>query len=381
MGIRDRIEPFTPGTYDNEGLRRTSSGRLRRWSVALVPMIGASIILATTQSSSNADVENLWASAAFVLFVGGATAWVWRKVRDDDFEALRWRRLHRRAFWRAAVLALLAGLVCLGLVAFWEWLADKALGTSDLPVWAADEGHAAFFRGLATWLPAATVPLVLIEPVVWRLWPRTVQAAVRRARVAEMLAPDRRYSTRRDFDHSIAATGRPRASESRPRREPSGQPHRIVPRSKQPTRPPGAAVDAWWRNAAIAWDGSALTLTDGQGRTHAFAVARPGNVERHARYRRQPVAELVWFAEDVTPSDSEPARRMGRVLLLDADGWRVAEISTTGFTRHDVVDVARAAGLPFAAYTFGPLGRENRAVNRLVFPGRWRTVKIIGPRG
>lgn len=381
MGIRDRIEPFASGAQDARGLRRTPLGRLRRWSLSLVPIICAVVIISATQSGGNVDVENLWASAAFLLFAAGATAFVWRRVRNDDFEALRWRRLHRRVFWRAAVLTLLAGLVCLGLVAFWQWRADDSLGTFQLPTWAADEGHAAFFRGLATWLPAAVVPIVFVEPLVWRLWPRLVRSAVRRARVAKILSADRRYSTRLDLDPGLGAAGRPRAVGSAPSGEPDGQPHRITPHGSRPMDWPRTATDAWWHNAAIAWDGSALTLTDGQSRTYVFSVARPGSVAPEGR--RRPVAELVWFSEDLSPLyryGSTTRRHVRCVLLLDVNGRRVAELPAAGFAPHDVARVAQAAGLPFAAYDLGSVGGDERAANPLLFPGRRRAVKIAMPR-
>lgn len=390
MGIRDRIEPFTSGAQDAERFRRNPLGKLRGWAFSFALMIGAIVIIAATQHGDDADVENLWAAVAFVLFVTGATARVWRKVREAEFEALRWRRLHRRIFWRAAVVSLLAGLISLWFVAFWQWRSDKAFNTIDVLAFSSDSGHAAFFRGLSAWLCAAAVPIVAIEPFAWLLWPRPIRSAVRRGRVAKMLTTGRRFGTQLDLDPNLGAAGRPRAANSESAREPSVEAHRITPHGVRPLHP-DAATNAWWSNAAIAWDGHDLTLTDGKGRTRAFPVVRSASTQQEGRQR--PVAELVRFKEVLPPRYSTysaassarkwrlgPRRRVERVLLLDANGRRVAQLPAAGFEVRDLAAIARAAGLPFAAYDLGSVGFEGRAANPLLFPGRWRAVKISGPR-
>lgn len=377
MGVRDRIEPFTraAGTQESKRFRRVGRGRLRRWLVPITLIAGAVAVIASTQSSGdagrNVDVENLWASIAFLLFITGATAWVWRKARGEGFEALRWRRLHRRIFWRAAALCLMVSTAALWWVAFWQWNADHAADVSNLPMWAADDGHARFFRGLAGWSAFAALPLVVAEPFAWRLWPRPIRAAVRRARVAKLLS-ERSRITPLDLDPALGAVGRPRAFDTVQPREPSREVHRVTPRGTRMAGWSRFAVDNWRHNAAIAWDGSSLVLTDARGRTFTFPVAEGSAV-----------AELVWFTEQRYYRAGSTTRGDGvksRILLLDAEGRRVAEMPAAGLSAGRVADLARACGLPFCAYDLGTVAQGERMANRLLFPRTRRTVRIRAPR-
>ncbi|MBS2965273.1 hypothetical protein KGA66_19645 [Actinocrinis puniceicyclus] len=187
---RGRMELLTgePGGREMARTRRVVPARLRRWFFSGLLMVSAVVVIMYTQTGRDVDVENMWAAAALALFVGGATARVWCRAADQGSQVLRWRRLHRRVFWRAGVVCLLAGVAALWLDAFWQWRADNILGGAYLPAWSADEGHAAFSRGLAKWLSLAAVPLVLVEPFAWLLWPRSLRAAVRDSRQAAFAA-------------------------------------------------------------------------------------------------------------------------------------------------------------------------------------------------
>jgi hypothetical protein len=193
-GDRDRLGLF-PGEPSGFGSRSRLVGvvvaRVRRWLVPALLMAAAVGIISMTQSGLDADVENMWAAGAFLVFVGGATGWVWRRAADEGLESLRWRRLHRRVFWRVATICLFASLAALWTVAFWEWRADDSPGGYDPALWAADQGHAAFFRGLSGWLALAAIPVVFVEPFAWLLWPRSLRAAVRNDRATIMIARDR----------------------------------------------------------------------------------------------------------------------------------------------------------------------------------------------
>lgn len=385
MGTRDRIEPFTraEGTREAKRPQRILPGRLRRLLPSIVLVAAAVVVLSSTQSDADVDVENMWAAVAFLLFAGGVTAWVWRKARADGFEALRWRRLHRRVFWRAAAVCLLAGLVSLWFDAFWQWRADNSPGVSQLPVWEADSAHAHFFAGLSGWLAFAAAPLVVIEPFAWRLWPRPMRMAVRRAQVAKILS-ERKRMTRLELDTALGAIGRPgspRAFDTVQPCEASSEVHRISPKGRRPAAWTRAASDSWWRNAAIAWDGDLLVLTDAQGRSRAFAtVSRPRAAGGSGK---RLVAEIVWFMEEryyrgtAAIVSTRPTRQ---TLLLDAEGRRIAEMPGFGFAAGDLADLARSAGLPFAAYDLGSSWQDERMANQLLFPRTWRTVKIAPPR-
>ena len=389
MGVRDRIEPFTrvAGTQESKRLRRLPPGRLRRALPSITLIALAVAVIAGTQDSGevdrNVEVENMWASVAFLLFISGATAWVWRKARSEGFEALRWRRLHRRTFWRAAALCLMGSMVALWWVAFWQWHADNAVSVADLPRWAADDAHARFFRGLAGWSAFAALPLVVAEPFAWRLWPRPVRMAVRRAQVAKKLS-ERNRLTKLELDPSYGAVGRPRAFDAVQPREPSREVHRVTPRGTRMAGWSRFAVDNWRHNAAIAWDGNALTLTDGRGRTLSFPAATArGDGSGQESDARRTVAELVWFTEQRFYRAGSTNRGDGvksRILLLDAQGRRMAEMPAAGLSASRVADLARACGLPFAAYDLDTVREGERMANRLLFPRTRHTVRIREPR-
>lgn len=350
--------------------------RLRRWFVSLALVVGGFVVIAATQSGTDADVENLWLPLALALVVCGATAGVWRRAEGGGFEALRWRRLHRRVFWRAATLSLLGGLAALWLVAFWEWRADTSLGGFELPTWDSDNGHAAFFRGVSAWLSAAAPALVLAEPFVWRLWPHSLRQAVRRAKTAEVLAK-RRYGTQLILDPALGAAGRPEATLTVKRGEPSRRAHAITPQGRQPADWPRTAARDWWRHGRLAWDGSALEVTDGQLNSWRFpTVTTPSDADSEDARGTGHVAELVWFTEEVR-SWRVPTWQHEQILLLDATGRRIAELPVAGLTAKATAEIAEAAGLPFAAYDLGSVRRDESPAHPLLFPRTRRTVKAM----
>lgn len=380
------------------GFRATSPtwlrlARFRRWFLSLGLVVGGFVLIAATQSGADADVENLWLPPALALMVCGATAWTWRRTEGGGFEALRWRRLHRRVFWRAATLSLLGGLAALWLVAFWQWRADTSPGGFEQPTWDSDNGHAAFFGSVSAWLSAAAPALVLAEPFVWRLWPRQLRQAVRRAKTAEILA-HRRYGTRLMLDPGAGAAGRPEPILTVKAGEPDSHAYAITPQGRQPADWPRAAARDWWRHARLAWDGSALVVTDGQLNSWTFpAVTTPadagteggsgrdgsgkdaGSIEGSGIDR---VAELVWFTEDVR-SWRVPLWQHEQILLLDRAGRRIAELPMTGFTAKATAQIAEAAGLPFSAYDLGSVRRDESPAHPMLFPRTRRTVKVTPP--
>ena len=380
-----------PGTAGAGGFSRAPlirlRMRLRRWLRWLVPLaLGVSgfVVLAATQSGADADVENLWLPVALALMAAGATAWVWRAAEGGGFEALRWRRLHRRTVWRVAAASLLGGLAGLWMVAFWDWRADLALERLDMPVWDADNGRAGFFRAVSAWLSAAAPALVLVEPFVWRLYPRGLRQAVRRAKIAEGLA-ERRYGTRLTIDPALGAAGRPEPVLATQRGEPGPRPHAIRPHGRHPADWPRAAAAAWWNHGRLAWDGSALVVTDGAQGSWTFPVAttpadRPGeDKDDHSAAQRvegmERVEEMVWY-EEIALTRRVSSWQHEQVLLLDEAGRCIAEVPGAGFTALAVAGIAEAAGLPFAAYDLGTVRRDERPAHPLLFPRTGRTVKV-----
>lgn len=370
-----RFSAVRTGAFRSTSPTRLWLIRLRRWLVPLALAGSGFVVIAATQTGTDADVENMWLPLALALMACAATAWVWRRAEGGGFEALRWRRLHRRVLWRAAALSLLGGLAALWLVAFWNWRADNALGGLDLPTWDADNGHAAFFRGVSAWLSAAAPALFLAEPFVWRLWPRSLRQAVRRARTAEVLA-NRRYGTHLMVDPALGAAGRPEPTLAVKAGASSPLPHAAMPHGRQPADWTRTEASEWWQHAKLAWDGSALVVTNGQRISWTFPAlitsADAGSADGSGPDR---VAELVWFTEE-TASWGVLTWQREQVLLLDEDGRRIAELPAAGLALEAVARIAEAAGLPFAAYDLGSARRDERPAHPMLFPRTRRTVKV-----
>jgi len=370
-----RFSAVRTGGFRGTSPTRLRLIRLRHWLLPLALVVGGFVLIAATQSGSDADVENLWLPLALALMAGGATAWVWRRAEGGGFEALRWRRLHRRVFWRTAALSLLGGLAALWLVAFWQWRADTTPGGFEQSAWDSDNGHAAFFGSVSAWLSAAAPALFVVEPFAWRLWPRSLRQAVRRAKTAEILAK-RRYGTQLILDSVLGAAGRPEATLTVKRGEPSPRAHAITPHGRQPADWPRAAARDWWRHAKLAWDGSALQVADGQLSSWTFpVVTTPTDEGSEGAGGIDRVAELVWFTEDVR-SWRVATWQHEQILLLDRGGRRIAELPVAGFTAKATAAIAEAAGLPFAAYDLGSVRRDESPAHPMLFPRTRRTVKV-----
>lgn len=370
-----RFSAVRTGGFRSTSPTRLRLIRLRRWLVPLALVGSGFAVIAATQTGTDADVENLWLPLALALMTCGVTAWVWRRAEGGGFEALRWRRLHRRVLWRAATLSLLGGLAALWLVAFWNWRADNALGGFDLSTWDGDNGHAAFFRGVSAWLSAVAPALFLAEPIVWRLWPRSLRQAVRRAKTAEVLA-NRRYGTHLMVDPALGAAGRPEPTLAVKAGAPSRLPRAATPHGRQPADWTTAEASEWWQHAELAWDGSALVVTDGQRNARTFpALTTPVDAGSDDGSGPGRVAELVWFTEE-TASWNILTWQREQVLLLDEGGRRIAELPAAGLTAEAVARIAEAAGLPFAAYDLGSARRDERPAHPMLFPRTRRTVKV-----
>jgi hypothetical protein len=378
VGVQDRIGPLAPGPQGAGAIRRTLE-RLRRRLVALGLVAASIVVVAGTQSGGDADTENLWAAVSLFLFAAGATAGVWRRPRDDGYEPLRIRRWHRRIFWRVGVCALLLGLVALWFAGYWDWQADRALDHSfDLPGWDAAQRHAETFRQLAAWLCGLAAVPVVLEPLLWRLWPRSLRRAARGAKVELELRRDRQFGTHLKLNPELGAAGRPGAFIAAKAREPDPEPQRITPHGGYRGWK-GQALARWREHAAIEWNGTALVCTDARGRPRTFPV----------RAGARPVAEIVWYTEDSAGIDDAhvpgatsgplpvPGGSPQHVLLLDAAGRWIAKLPAVGFAPQAVAGVAKAAGLPFAAYDLGVGGTVSAAA--LLFPRAPRAVRIRPP--
>ncbi len=95
---------------------------------------------------------------------------------------------------------------------------------------------------------------------------------------------------------------------------------------------------------------------------------------------RRPVAELVWFEERRSPVRSAPARWATTercLVFLDADGFRVGTIRRIVDDWQPVALVARAAGVPFAAYDLGTARPDASDANDLLFPRRGCQLRVF----
>lgn len=133
-----------------------------------------------------------------------------------------------------------------------------------------------------------------------------------------------------------------------------------VGRSALTIRPrPGVATpagfQAWVRNGALGTDGRALAVTDRSGRTFWIPLAGPGGYG---------AAGLLVVRETVVTSTrygrSVPRSRE-LLCVLDSAGQRMADIELYGWTRSDLVALARASGLRLSRYA--PQERQEAVAN------------------
>jgi len=169
--------------------------RQRRWMRVLpsiVCVLGAVFLMAMI-GDADVDQGNLWAIPALALAITAATLPAWRRGggggrggrgggRDRwEGQARRVLRLHWRVHLRATILLGYVSLVFLWIASYAHFEYSDEYETTN-PV--TDGAHYNTYSTLSLWfLVAAAIP-VLVAPLTWRLWPRSVRMAVRESRRA-----------------------------------------------------------------------------------------------------------------------------------------------------------------------------------------------------
>ncbi|MEY9842860.1 hypothetical protein [Streptacidiphilus sp. EB103A] len=374
------------------GRRRRRWARVERWlPVPVLGALGAGAGVVSVHTGFSFD-------AALPVWVLAASWPVWRAPEEEVPDALRFRLQVRRAGWRVSVALVLAFSVA------------QALGT---PV---------------DWVLAlAPVPVVL-EPLLWPLWPRGLRRAVRSAQVYEELvaanrgqardlvrnkrvvrrrrvlrhqplARVRAEGTRRNrrrallrevrrtpgalamgFDPDRGACGRPlpvRSSEPGAR---SGPPLRATPVRELlyqwRAQDEGERLERWLRYAVVSWSGQDLLLTDGRQRLVRAGLGwKPEPLPPRQRVLPHRPVELIWLTEKRV--DSFRAHVESQILLLDARGRRLLTFPAMGMSQREVGAVAQAAGLRFAAYELAQSGWEwPRPLSSRLFPKRRGHIRL-----
>jgi hypothetical protein len=135
---------------------------------------------------------------------------------------------------------------------------------------------------------------------------------------------------------------------------------------------PGKPLGVWVR-----LDRAVFELGDARAtRVHRLPIATPG-AGKPARRAPRDVAELVWF-EAVVPLSTQSTRafRERALLLLDDRGYCLAVVGNIPFPPQEVFQLARAAGVPAAAYRVRCLNGQAEEIQDLIFPPRARMKKI-----
>ncbi len=363
-----------------------ASGRagLGRWWRRLIVLAvcagGLVVFLPATDDSLDANVANEHFALGVAVWAFAAMIPVWAGPEPGMPQLPRLRRLHRRTAWRLGFLGLFAASLALVGNTYWQVRAERTSYVHHPGRITAFEGNAHDCAVLGLWLLCLCPLPVLVETPSWRLWPAPIRRGLRCARAAERLTGPFRSGPAADFDPDQGAAGRPAA---RSPRFTGGPPS---------DRPCAASLSGGGRRdgarsvVELRWDGSRLTLRRGVGEPVEIRVAgreTPPGGGRPAGTggTRRPVAELVWYSEPHKAVRSPGGRWVTRetaLTLLDAEGFRVGTVHGARREWSGVLAVARAAGLPFAAYDLGAVARsEPPRANALLFPRRGRQLRMF----
>lgn len=158
--------------------------RRRRWLRVLpsiVCLLGAVFLMAMI-GDADVDRGNLWAIPALALAITAATIPVWRRGGSGDQwegQAMRVFRLHWRLHLRATILLGYVSLVFLWIASYAHFEYTDQYNTTN-PV--TDGAHYNTYSTLSLWFLVAAAAPVVVSPLTWRLWPRSVRMAVRETR-------------------------------------------------------------------------------------------------------------------------------------------------------------------------------------------------------
>jgi len=331
--------------------RRVLPERWRRWLLRVaITLPGVAILFYGT--GDQAENIKVWHDCGLPFFLLAATLPVWRKPERGLPQALRWRELHRKVLWRSS--AVLVFGATLGLIAY-RWF-----------TWHGDPGaaHAATETGVILLL-LSPIPR-LVDPLVWRAWPEPLRHAVRGAKASEELAKSLPWAPP-EFDPDRGAGGRPKPLQERAGGRSQG----------------GRVATSAGPRSVLTWDGGWLTFTAGRLRApnKTYSVSVPGQAPRRRGWlghRLGPAAELVWVSYPVLVNLH--AGRPDRVImiLLDAQGYRILTITNVTCSWPAAAQVARSAGLSFAAYHLECRREPFGKICKLLFPRRVRSRWVRG---
>jgi hypothetical protein len=132
----------------------------------------------------------------------------------------------------------------------------------------------------------------------------------------------------------------------------------IRPRPPQPGAAAPAELAVWLRNGTLSTDGTSLTVTERTGRTYRIPLAGAGGPASYG------AATLLVVRESVVTS-TQYGRSVPRsrelLCVLDSADRRMVDIELYGWTRSDLVALARAAGLRLDRYA--PQERQHAVAN------------------
>lgn len=280
-------------------------------------------VVAARAEDTDAATSNRWTvvmlGAVVGILLGGLVWW----VEPGTPPGLRTReRLRTVGRWVRALLAS-AGV---GLGSYWAILDEQGLVRGAVVVFLLSPVAYLVFVMIGNAVnPPVWVPTAVDDEPLW--WRR------RQERARALVAPA--------WENLVAAGGRRSALAIRPR--------------SQPGVPVPAGLVVWLRDAALSTDGVSLTVTGRRGK--AFRVPLAGAGQYGA-------AGLLVVRETVVAS-SQYGRSVPRLrellCVLDSAGRRMVDIELYGWTRTDLVALARAAGLRLDRYA--PQERQGAVAN------------------
>ena len=295
-------------------------------------------------------------AAALPLWLLGASWRVWRAPEHQLPDALRFRARVRRVSWRVSALSLEGSALA---------LLCRVEHTAGVP------------GGTAGWLLVLSPVPLLLDPLLWRLWPAALRRSVRSGKVWEELATAnrrRKIGGPVAFDPDRGACGRPVPLRSSEAGTPSAETCRVHPIREVLFRwhsdLPEQKLRNWLTNAAVVWNGRDLLLTDGRRRLVRAGFAPSPSVRLPGeRVLAEPPAEMVMLTERLGIPRSSPME--SEIMLLDAEGRRLVTLPALGMREYDVAALAAKAGIRFAAYELVRTGPEfPRSLSARMFPRR-----------
>ena len=376
------------GSLLGAGDEFSARGRWRRFRRALfaaVCVMGVVVLMILTVGD-DVDQGNLKAIAALALLWTAATSFVWWRADGEGFAALLVRRTFRRAVFRAALVPVYLGFVAFWLASYAHFEGSDEFSTTNP---ATDAEHFQTYGDLRTWLLLAGIALGLVEPLLWRAWARSRPVRDELPRALEQKAyldsRPRWIADKNGSARVVGAVGRPLDPVVRKRAEqPSSNPIEVRPSSSDVRAGQRRLVEGrrraegWWTYVALAWDGTALTVTDAWCDVQDLPLSRIDGETTH-------IVEIVWSGVRREGYEALDVTRSGGydwILFLDRLGRQYARMPSLGFTSEHIARIAGAAGLRYSQYEFGEwpgrnLGRGKPGIR--LFPPTHATM-VLGIR-